>query len=163
MCGWVETVEAAVEAEFPSWHLISCFAVFNLEARRAEDQEDKDSVKKCLQKLSQAFKVKPALLEQQYVSLLPLAEALHKEGSFQNRAAWVEAFARVQQRRAAQRQDCEALLPVVSAYLAWSASTSGVEQLFSKLKRSPVELASAPADTDNRVAVVLGSQTTTTN
>ena len=159
MCEWVETVEAAVEAEFPSWHLISCFAVFNLEARRAEDQEDKDSVKKCLQKLSQAFKVKPALLEQQYVSLLPLAEALHKEGYFQNRAAWVEAFARVQQRRAAQRQDCEALLPVLSAYLAWSASTSGVEQLFSKLKRSPVELASASADTDNRLAVVLGSQT----
>ena len=70
MSEWAETAEAALEAEFPSWHLISCFSVFNLESRRAD--EDKDAVKKCLQKLSQAFKVKLA-------TLLPIAEGLHKE------------------------------------------------------------------------------------
>ena len=114
--------------------LISCFSVFNLESRRAD--EDKDAVKKCLQKLSQAFKVKLATLQQQYVALLPIAEALHKEGSFQNRAAWVEAFARAQQRRAARREDCEALLQVLSAFLAWSASTPGVEQTQKKSRRT---------------------------
>ena len=156
MSEWAETAEAALEAEFPSWHLTSCFSVFNLESRRAD--EHKDAVKKCLQKLSQAFKVKLATLQQQYVALLPIAEALHEEGSFQNRAAWVEAFARAQQRRAARREDCEALLQVLSAFLACALSTSGVEQLFSKIKRSPVELASASADTDSRLAVVAGSQ-----
>ena len=45
---------------------------------------------------------------------------------------------------------------VVCAFLAWSASSSGVEQLFSKMKRSPVELASANADTDRRVCAAMG-------
>ena len=45
---------------------------------------------------------------------------------------------------------------VLCGYFTWSASTSGVEQLFSKIKRSPVELASASVDTDRRLAIVMG-------
>ena len=46
---------------------------------------------------------------------------------------------------------------VVAAFLAWTPSTSGVEQLFSVLKRSPAEQASSRADTDRRLAIVAGS------
>ena len=45
---------------------------------------------------------------------------------------------------------------MLAAYLAWSSSTSGVEQQFSKVKRSPVELASSAIDTDRGLAVVMG-------
>ena len=41
--------------------------------------------------------------------------------------------------------------------MTWGASSSGVEQLFSVLKRSPAELASSKADTDRRLAVVAGA------
>ena len=46
---------------------------------------------------------------------------------------------------------------MVAAFIAWSASSSGCEQMFSHLKRSPAELASSKTDTDRRLAVVIGS------
>ena len=46
---------------------------------------------------------------------------------------------------------------VVAAFLAFTGSSSGVEQVFSQLKRSPIELASSAPDTDRRLAAVIGS------
>ena len=46
---------------------------------------------------------------------------------------------------------------VVSAYIAWTTSSSGCEQMFAQLKRSPAELASSRGDTDRRLAVIVGS------
>ena len=48
-------------------------------------------------------------------------------------------------------------LQVLGAYIAWTTSSSGCEQMFSQLKRSPAELASSRAETDRRLAVVIGS------
>lgn len=48
------------------------------------------------------------------------------------------------------------MLQVLCAYQAWTCSTSGVEQLFSKVKRSPIENANSSADTDRRLAIVMG-------
>ena len=45
----------------------------------------------------------------------------------------------------------------VAAWVAFSAASSGCEQNFSQLKRSPAELASSKEDTDRRLAVVIGS------
>lgn len=45
---------------------------------------------------------------------------------------------------------------VLVTFLTWTASSSGVEQLFSRLRRSPTELASSKGDTDRRLAVVMG-------
>lgn len=47
-------------------------------------------------------------------------------------------------------------MEVLCGYLAWTPSTSGVEQLFSKVKRSPVELTSSMEVTDMRLCVVMG-------
>lgn len=46
---------------------------------------------------------------------------------------------------------------VLGAYIAWTTSSSGCEQMFSQLKRSPAELASSRVETDRRLAVVIGS------
>ena len=46
---------------------------------------------------------------------------------------------------------------MVAHYIAWTAASSGCEQMFSHLKRSPAELASSKADTDRRLAVVIGA------
>ena len=40
--------------------------------------------------------------------------------------------------------------------MAWTTSSSGCEQMFSNLKRSPAELASSKGDTDRRLAVIIG-------
>ena len=46
---------------------------------------------------------------------------------------------------------------VVAAFLTWTTSSSGVEQLFSQLQRSPAEQGSAKSDTDRRLATVMGT------
>jgi hypothetical protein len=46
---------------------------------------------------------------------------------------------------------------VTAAFVAWTAASSGCEQMFSHLKRSPAELASSRGDTDRRLAVIIGS------
>lgn len=51
-------------------------------------------------------------------------------------------------------------LQVLGAYIAWTTSSSGCEQMFSQLKRSPAELASSRVETDRRLAVVIGSDST---
>ena len=45
----------------------------------------------------------------------------------------------------------------MAAFVAWTASSSGCEQMFSHLKRSPAELASSRQDTDRRLATIIGS------
>eukprot|EP00435_Cladocopium_sp_Y103_P020940 s3581_g5.t1 len=49
------------------------------------------------------------------------------------------------------------LAEVMAAFVAWTASSSGCEQMFSHLKRSPAELASSRQDTDRRLATIIGS------
>ena len=86
-----------------------------------------------------------------------MARALFKQGSC-NRAAWKAAVERTTSTKRLKDKygTSEALSKVLGAFIAWTASSSGVEQLFSKMKRSPVELASAKDDTDTRMAVVMG-------
>ena len=153
MQNWVGSAEAALDAEFPSWHLLSSFGVFNLSSRRKAGG-CLTPVKAALAKLAAAFDLDPLKLEQQYVALLPVSEALHKEGRFTNRAAWTEALRR---RSLRAKQGWEELRQTLVMYATWSVSSSGVEQLFSKVKKSPIELSSASVDTDRRTAVVMGS------
>jgi hypothetical protein len=46
---------------------------------------------------------------------------------------------------------------VTAAFVAWTAASSGCEQMFSHLKRSPAEPSSSRGDTDRRLAVIIGS------
>jgi len=108
-------------------------------------------------KLSKVFEVDLQDLKTQYVSVLPTAQAIQKTAGLENRQAWAEALTLLRATSALKKKyPAEALTQVVAAYVAFTASSSGCEQMFSGLKRSPAELASSRLDTDKRLAVVVG-------
>jgi hypothetical protein len=149
---WLCVAEDVLKQEFPSWHLLACFDVFHL-----SEHGQKTDVKRSLEKLGKAFRVSDAGLKEQYQKLLPIALSMHKQGGLPNRDAWKEAYARTRPRNASQgKYYAPDLFEVLAAYMAWTSSSSGVEQQFSKVKRSPVELSSSAADTDRRMAIVMG-------
>lgn len=72
---WVETVLKIMEAEFPSWHLLTCFDVFQL-VGTCHDKKRGLGVDAALSKLAQVFEVSQKDLKAQYTSVLPSAQAL---------------------------------------------------------------------------------------
>ena len=154
---WTILALKTLEAEFPAWQLLTCFDVFQLagtSTRKKEGQGTEDA----LAKLSKVFEVDLQELKTQYVSVLPTAQAIQKSSGLENRQAWTEALTRLRATSALKKKyPAEALTQVVAAYVAFTASSSGCEQMFSGLKRSPAELASSRLDTDRRLAVVVGS------
>ena len=156
MKDWATLSLQTLEAEFPAWHLLTCFDVFQLagtSARKREGQGTEDA----LAKLSKVFEVDLQDLKTQYVSVLPTAQAIQKTAGLENRQAWAQALTRLRATSALKKKyPAEALTQVVAAYVAFTASSSGCEQMFSGLKRSPAELASSRLDTDKRLAVVVG-------
>eukprot|EP00435_Cladocopium_sp_Y103_P026188 s3581_g6.t1 len=110
---WVETSLKILEAEFPAWHLLNCFDVFALangtsaSCKRAQDKD------KALAKLANAFAVNEADLRAEFVSVLPTAQALQRQGGLDNRSAWAEALTRLQKTSALRKKyPMEALLKV---------------------------------------------------
>ena len=102
-----------LEAEFPAWHLLNCFDVFQLaggtsaSCKRAQDKD------KALAKLAKAFSLNEGDLGAQFVSVLPTAQALQRQGGLDNRSAWAEALTRLQKTSALRkRYPMDALLQV---------------------------------------------------
>ena len=110
-----------------------------------------------LEKLAKAFRVNAAALKEEYTSILPVALALNKKNGKDNRSVWAECLARLRDRKLREKFPQGALYPVLAVYMAWTCSSSGVEQMFSKLKRSLVEGANGRADTDRRICAVAGT------
>ena len=148
---WVSLAEEVVAHEFPHWHLLSSFQVFHLSDSGSQAAENSE---RNLERMAQAFQVCPAKVKQQYARLMPIATALKKQSGMSNREAWKEAMQRTG--RYASRYEATDFKVLLAVYQCWTASSSGVEQLFSKLKRSPVELSNAKAETDRRTAIVMG-------
>ena len=150
-------VEEVVAHEFPSWHLAAAFQIFHL-SDCVRGRDCSDDVVRNLERLAQVYSVPVEALKQEYARLQPIAAALKKQAGLSNREAWREAIQRTSSRKGTQGSHYEvpSLMPVLAAYLCWTAASSGVEQQFSKLKRSPVELANASEDTDRRLAIVMG-------
>ena len=150
-------VEEVVAHEFPSWHLAAAFQVFHL-SDCVRGRDCSADVLRNLERLAQVYSVPFEALKQEYARLLPIAAALKKQAGLSNREAWREALQRTSSRKGAQgrKYEATALIQVMAACQCWTAATSGVEQQFSKLKRSPVELSNASVDTDRRLAIVMG-------
>ena len=102
----MQAAESTLAAEFPDWHILSCFDVFHLEERRASAPPD--HLDDCLAKLANCFKVRLPDLKKQYAALLPIATQLYKVGERSNRAAWQAALQ--QGGRARRTRHCGALL-----------------------------------------------------
>eukprot|EP00435_Cladocopium_sp_Y103_P048565 s89_g14.t1 len=160
---WAAASEIVVATEFPSWDIVASFDAFALDGAAAKIR-DRPEAEKCLDKLAHVFGVNQQKLHEQFTAFLPTASALQKQAGLDNRTAWSQALNRVQERKSMRNRRPHAELrkaAVICAFLAWTNSSSGVEQLFSQLQRSPAEQASAKTDTDRRLATVMGTYSET--
>ena len=156
---WTALAEEVVAHEFPSWHLFAAFEVFHLPDSKESRKLNGEDLETNLARLAQAFKVSTDQLKREFTQMQPTAAALKKSASYSNRDAWRQAVLRVGERSPAQKAPTTALCTVLASYLAWTASNSGVEQLFSTLKNSPTEQSKATGmvlDTDRRTAMAMG-------
>ena len=92
-----------LEAEFPTWQLVNAFSVFDL-AGTTEALKRGPGTEDALAKLAKVCQVPLFDLKREYVSLLPTAMALQKQGGLQNRAAWAEALNRLDERSSTRRK-----------------------------------------------------------
>ena len=123
-----------LEAEFPSFELLSCFHVLNVSPNvdvRAEFEEFSSA----LRRLSQVLE----LDEEQLAFEMGAHEAIARHEASQGRStfdSWKQAVLRTSRSQRAVREHfpCDNLWELLTRYGAWSgASTSGIEQLFSRV------------------------------
>lgn len=95
---WAVASEKTLATEFPSWDILSCFDVFNLEGRTASLKK-RPEVTTSLAKLAKVFGLEAEDLNREFTSILPIATGLQKQGGLDNRAAWAAAVNRLQKRK----------------------------------------------------------------
>ncbi|CAJ1453878.1 unnamed protein product [Effrenium voratum] len=148
----VELCKEAVRAEFPSFHAIMAFKVFSV----SEGAATSHSVSANLTKLAKLFKVDPVALEEEFQMVFPVAAVQQQATGCSNRQAWQYAFRRAAA-SATTHWRTESLQPVLSAYLCWTTSSSGVEQTFSKVERCHLHRGNGQNDAFRRAVVGLTS------
>ncbi len=171
---WVEMCCEAVAAEFPSWDVFGAFEVFRLheeEHRQGPGTPGAGGVTpeaggvtpvssnfaRSLQRLAKVFHLDPDCLQKEYMDLRAIAEAVHRNAGCSSHASWKVAFERTQDRAEMRRKHpASNLLPVLAAYMAWTTSSSGVEQHFSKVERNQLERHPGDPDTERRAVIALG-------
>jgi hypothetical protein len=133
---WVGMLRVAAEAEFPNFTLLAAFSVFNVSTTvNADHAEDSLAV----QRLAQVFDVSHEALMRDLKKWRPVAARHRKTTGVGNKEAWRLALCKVTQSRSWARKDPDlptALVAVLIRYLAWSASTSRIEQTFSSMDRT---------------------------
>ena len=140
MVNWWRLAREVLEADFPQYDLLHSFAVFDLDlgvdrvvagAAQLTEQEEE-----ALDNWAVLLSLNPTALKEQFRQLRGLALAF-RENSVDTLEAWQQAILETQatsRRRAAY--PVSALLPVLQRYAAYTGSTSGVEQDFSRFKRA---------------------------
>jgi hypothetical protein len=99
----VATTLTTLEAEFPAWHLLSCFDIFHLSGTSPAKKRGPET-EESIETLAQAFGLDARELSRQYVATMHTALALQKKGGLENRAAWVEALKHFEGRAAMRKK-----------------------------------------------------------
>ena len=129
MQSWVHLASRTLNAEFPHWETFVAFGVFGLEKDCAERL---DEGRAHCQTLGKAVGVQPTKLAAEIEAHRRAARRAYESGAT-FKQAWVNAIRAAQRStRVQQGHPSYALRPVLLRYLAWGASTSGVEQGFGK-------------------------------
>ena len=79
---WVESSLTVLEAEFPAWHLLNCFDVFQLASGNSASKKRATESDTALAKLAKVFEVDEAALKSQYLSVLLTAQGTSTERWF---------------------------------------------------------------------------------
>ena len=147
MCNWTKLAREVVQAEFPDYNLFAAFAAFDVHA-----DQDIDAVLNCMHidRMAKAFGVDGPQLRGELLRHRPLVQAAVSGGT-PLREAWQDVLRKTQTRGKATRDayPAEALAPVTQRYLAWSVSSSGVEQTFSRFDHAGLGRTPASTATEN--------------
>ena len=153
---WCRLAKEVVQAECPDFALFAAFSVFDISAAR--NLPNRPSISSNLQRsagschverLAKAFNVDCAQLMAELARHKPLAEEAVRSTGCHSREAWQQALKQTQRlSRAREVFPAKALRPVLERYFAWTSSSSGVEQSFSKAKGSALDKTPACADTE---------------
>ena len=128
--GWLRLCLAEIRAEFPDFEAAQAFRVFNVTG----SDRMPTSCNEHFQRLAKICDVDATALESQYNHFWDLVSREAKATGRGNKAAWTYALQQVEGKKAATRRawPCDALRPVVERWVAFCASTSGVEQGFTQ-------------------------------
>lgn len=131
---WFRLAEETLQAEFPHCHLLRAFSVFDVEDAATECLSV--PARAGLHKLAAVLNVDGDALCAELSDHRPIAAAIAREKGCDNRRAWQIAVQRTQMTRASKEvHPATALIAALQRYLAWTCSSSGVEQNFSIAER----------------------------
>ena len=135
---WVRLAKEVGETEFPGFRVLAAFAVFSLSEGNTRGQQDSlgvgpQSDEDHFARMAQVLGVDGDQLREQFFETQPFAlNAKSACPGISKPQAWHEALGRVQTRGPLQ---LDALRPALQARMAWTCSTSSLEQNFSQMER----------------------------
>jgi len=131
---WATLAREVVLAEFPDHDIFCAFGIFNVSAAG-----NVPSIGPYVQRLAKVFHVDEGMLLSQLCDHRQMAQRCVALTGCSSRDAWKQVVQNTQACAKTKRvYPIDALLPVLTRYCAWTASSSGVEQLFSRVEGSGV-------------------------
>ena len=165
MVNWWRLARQVLEADFPHYDLLNSFSVFDLDiatdratamvTTRLTEQEEE-----ALATWAERLGLDLAALKDEFLNLRGLAVSFRLNCS-DTLESWQQAVFETQisaRRRA--NYPIATLLPVLRRFAAYTGSTSGVEQDFSKFKRALGETRNFSPQTEERIAVLASRKST---
>ena len=167
---WMKLARAVLQAEFPDCYLLAAFAVFDVQSHELPSSGNlshernplcttsplcrgslsaQDVWEPQIKRLAQAFKVNEHHLLAQVAQFRPVAATIAQQRGCGNRAAWQQAIEQTQKSVSSRKNyPVDSVLPVLQRFMAWTSSSSGVEQSFSRAERSMVDRTPASETTE---------------
>ena len=134
MANWVRLVESTLQAEFPCFEVLQAFAIFNVQGDIVVDQQASRILRSShVSRLQSAFGLPddPEATEQ-LQQTWHVARRHAEDGGLSSINAWLAAAKQLLAGK--QKHRIRALMPILLRFFAAGASTSGVEQAFSRAK-----------------------------
>ena len=127
---WVSLCQSVISHEFPEWDVLASFAVLQV-AGNHRDGMTNEVRDLHIRRLARFFRLEEALLRSELEDLAVLARNHASSTSCDSVTAWQHTLKQVcATKKRRDRHPCGCLLTVLSRWVAWTPSTSGVEQAF---------------------------------
>ena len=127
---WVRLCQSVISHEFPEWDVLASFSILQV-AGNQRDGMTNEVRDLNIRRLARFFSLEEALLRSELEDLAVLARNHASATSCDSVTAWQHTLQRVRAtKKRRDRHPCSTLLTVLSRWVAWTPSTSGVEQAF---------------------------------
>ena len=125
---WVVLAKATLSAEFPNFEFCNALSAFNL----TKDLKPAN-IREQLDRIAQPIGLDLEQFFSEFTDIQPRAFRIHKAEQLDNKDAWREAVSRITKTAIGRStHPTDTLRTALIFYFAYGASTSGVEQSFSK-------------------------------